>query len=207
MPSESRRIRDAPAGDPSEFARLLDECGSDGGQALERLIPLVYEDLRQIARRRMRAERGGHTLDTTAVVHEAYLRLARRPDATWRDRAHFFAVCARVIRHVLVDHARRKGTQERGGDVVRVSFEEGRLGRSARLTEFLALEEALEALERLDDRLVRVVECRFFGGLTVAETAEALGSSRRTVERDWTRAKAYLSRALSGAPGTRPAEP
>lgn len=207
MRSESRRVHDAPAGDSSEVTRLLGECGTDGGRAFQRLIPLVYQDLRRIARRRMRAERGGHTLDTTAVVHEAYLRLAERPDATWRDRAHFFAVCARVIRHVLVDHARRKGTRKRGGEVIRVSFEEGRIGRSARLTEFLALEEALEALELYDDRLVRVVECRFFAGLTVAETAEALGSSRRTVERDWTRAKAYLSKALSGAPKSRPAEP
>lgn len=160
-------------------------------------MPVVYDDLRRIARRRLRAEREGHTLDTTAVVHEAYLRLAENPQSTWRDRAHFFAVCARVIRHVLVDHARRRGAGKRGGDVVRVTLREGIVGRSPRIIDFLALEQALQALEQHDERLVRVVECRFFAGLTVAETAQTLDSSRRTVERDWTRAKAYLYRALT----------
>lgn len=160
-------------------------------------MPVVYDDLRRIARRRLQAERRGHTLDTTAVVHEAYLRLAENPESTWRDRAHFFAVCARVIRHVLVDHARRRGAAKRGGDAVRVTLREGIVGRSPRIIDVLALEQALQALERHDERLGRVVECRFFAGLTVAETAEALDSSRRTVERDWARAKAYLYRALT----------
>ena len=184
---------------PSEITRLLDECGSGNGDAFERLIPLVYDDLRRIAHRRLRAERNGHTLDTTAVVHEAYLRLAETPESTWQDRAHFFAVCARVIRHVLVDYARRRGAVKRGGDAVHVPLREELAGRAPRISTLLSLEEALASLERHDERMARVVECRYFGGLTVKETAEALGSSRRTVERDWTRAKAYLYRALEGS--------
>lgn len=179
------------------MTRLLAECGTGNPEAFDRLVPLVYDDLRRIAHRRLQSERRGMTLDTTAVVHEAYLRLANDREATWQDRAHFFAVCARVIRHVLVDHARRRDASKRGGDVVRVPLTENVRGRPSTVVDFLALEEALTALERNDPRLVRVVECRFFGGLTVAETAETLGSSRRTVERDWTRAKAYLFRALS----------
>lgn len=185
---------------PSEVTRLLDECGSGNGDAFERLIPLVYDDLRRIAHRRLRAERRGHTLDTTAVVHEAYLRLAETSGSTWQDRAHFFAVCARVIRHVLVDYARRRGAVKRGGDAVRVPLREELAGRAPRIATLLSLEEALASLEQHDERMARVVECRYFGGLTVEETAEALGSSRRTVERDWTRAKAYLYRALEGSP-------
>lgn len=188
---------DSSEAGPSEVTRLLSACSAGDADAFERLIPLVYDDLRRIAHRRLRSERTEHTLDTTAVVHEAYLRLAETRESSWRDRAHFFAVCARVIRHVLVDHARRRGSRKRGGDVIRVPIRDGITGRTPRVTEFLALEEALHELEKRDPRLVRVVECRFFAGLTVAETAEALGSSRRTVERDWTRAKAYLYRALA----------
>lgn len=183
---------------PSEITRLLDECRSGNGDAFERLIPLVYDDLRGIAHRRLRAERNGHTLDTTAVVHEAYLRLAESPESTWQNRAHFFAVCARVIRHVLVDYARRRDAVKRGGDAVRVPLREELAGHKPRIATLLSLEGALASLERHDERMARVVECRYFGGLTVEETAEALGSSRRTVERDWTRAKAYLYRALEG---------
>lgn len=186
--------------DQSEITRLLDECGSGNRDAFERLIPLVYDDLRRIAHRRLRTERSGHTLNTTAVVHEAYLRLAETPESTWKDRAHFFAVCARIIRHVLVDYARRRGAAKRGGDTVCVPLREELAGRSPRISTLLSLEEALTSLERHDERMARVVECRYFGGLTVEETAEALGASRRTVERDWTRAKAYLYRALEGAP-------
>lgn len=189
--------------EPSEVTRLLAECATGDDQAFERLIPLVYDDLRLIAHRRLQAERREHTLDTTAVVHEAYLRLAETPESSWRNRTHFFAVCARVIRHVLVDHARRRGARKRGGDVVRVPLREGLVGRSRRLVDFLALEQALRRLEAHDTRLVRVVECRFFAGLTVKETAEVLSSSRRTVERDWTRAKAYLYRELAEVPSTR----
>jgi RNA polymerase sigma factor (TIGR02999 family) len=181
----------------SEVTTLLTRCSAGEQDAFQRLITLVYDDLRRIAHRRLRGEHTGHTLDTTAVVHEAYLRLAERPDATWQDRAHFFAVAARVIRHVLVDHARKRQSVKRGGDVIRVPLHEGLAGEATRMVDFLAIEEALKRLEKLDARLVRVVECRFFAGLDVAETAEVLASSRRTVERDWTRAKAYLYRSLS----------
>ena len=195
--------RTTPSRDPADggsVTALIAACREGEGEAFERLIPLVYDDLRRIAHRRLQAERRDHTLDTTAVVHEAYLRLAEQSEASWSDRAHFFAVCARVIRHVLVDHARRRRSLKRGGDVVRIPLHDGLAGRSARIADFLSLEEALRALETIDARLVRVVECRFFAGLTVAETAEALGSTRRTVERDWTRARAYLYRALSEEP-------
>jgi RNA polymerase sigma factor (TIGR02999 family) len=184
----------------SEVADLLTRCAAGEHDAFHRLIPLVYDDLRRIAHRRLAAERTGLTLDTTAVVHEAYLRLAERPGAGWRDRAHFFAVSARIIRHVLVDHARKRQSQKRGGDAVRIQVHDGLPGEPQRPVDLLALEEALNRLAVLDERLVRVVECRFFAGLDVAETAEVLASSRRTVERDWTRAKAYLYQALTDDP-------
>ncbi|MFW6083632.1 MAG: sigma-70 family RNA polymerase sigma factor [Gemmatimonadota bacterium] len=187
---------------PSEITRLLEECGSGNRDAFQRLIPFVYDDLRGIAHRRLQAEQRGHTLDTTAVVHEAYLRLAENPESTWQDRAHFFAVCARVIRHVLVDYARRRGAAKRGGHAVHVPLRDELTGRPPRIDTLLSLEQALASLERHDERMTRVVECRYFAGLTVEETAEALGSSRRTVERDWTRAKAYLYWAMEGDPPT-----
>ncbi len=167
-------------------------------------MALVYDDLRRIAHRRLQAENTHHTLSTTAVVHEAYVRLALQPAPDWQNRAHFFAVCARVIRHVLVDHARRRQALKRGGEVIRVQLSEEIAASAQPEIDVLALEEALAALERLDERLVRVVECRFFAGLSVAETAAALGSSRRTVERDWTRARAHLARLLAGATSKSP---
>lgn len=186
---------------PSEITYLLDRCAAGAPDAFRQLIPLVYDDLRRIASRRLRAERGGHTLETTAVVHEAYLRLAEHEDAGWRDRAHFFAVSARIIRHVLVDHARKRQSLKRGGGVIRVPLQADDVGESRKMIDFLALEEALRRLQRIDPRLVRVVECRYFAGLSVLETAEVLASSPRTVERDWTRAKAYLFHALSDGDG------
>jgi RNA polymerase sigma factor (TIGR02999 family) len=182
-----------------EVTQLLSECSRGESDAFDRLIPLVYEDLRRIAHKRLRAERAGHTLGTTAVVHEAYLQLVDQATATWRDRAHFFAVAARVIRHVLVDYARRRGAQKRGGGALRLPLREELTGSDPQTVELLALEQALNRLARYDPRLERVVECRFFGGMTMEDTATALGVSQRTAERDWTRAKAYLYQAL-GAP-------
>jgi RNA polymerase sigma factor (TIGR02999 family) len=176
--------------------RLLAECAGGDPGAFDRLIPLVYDDLRGIAHNRLARERAGHTLSTTAVVHEAYLRLVNQATATWRDRAHFFAVAATVIRHVLVDYAKAKKTEKRGGDVLRIPLREDLDGERSDTVELLALEEALTELGRLDPRLVRVVECRFFGGMTMRDTAEAVGVSLRTAERDWARAKAYLLRLL-----------
>lgn len=188
----------------SENARditgLLRKHASGDGAALDRLIPLVYDDLRRIAHDRLRSERRSHTLDTTAVVHEAYLRLVDVSDPGWNGRAHFFAVSSKLIRNLLIDYARRQKAEKRGGSAIRVPMNEGLDGGTdsePRTIDLLALDEALSALARLDARLEQVVECRFFGGLSVKETAEVVGVSTRTVERDWTRAKAYLYRALA----------
>lgn len=178
--------------------------------ALDRLIPLVYEDLRRIAHDRLRSERAPHTLDTTAVVHEAYLRLVEVSDPGWNGRAHFFAVSSKLIRNLLIDYARQRKAEKRGGSAIRIPLNEGLDGGrnpEPRTIDLLALDEALSALARLDPRLEKVVECRFFGGLSVQETAEVLGVSARTVERDWTRAKAYLYRALAPIARTGPSDP
>lgn len=182
--------------EPGQVTRLLTECAEGDRDAFDRLIPLVYDDLRRIAHRRLALERVGHTLSTTAVVHEAYLQLVNQATATWRDRAHFFAVAARVIRHVLVDYARARDAEKRGGGALRIPLREDLDGREPDTVELLALEEALTKLARRDPRLEKVVECRFFGGMTMKDTAEAVGVSLRTAERDWTRAKAYLFRLL-----------
>lgn len=174
---------------------------SDGDtDAFDEIIGLVYADLRRIAHRRLLSERPDHTLNTTALVHEAYLSLVDQAEADWRGRAHFFAVAARVIRNVLVDHARERGAEKRGGGAVFIPLREDLDGASERTIELLSLDEALAGLSRQDEALGRVVECRFFGGMTHGETAEALGMSVRTVERSWTRAKAYLYRMLTDRP-------
>ncbi|MFV1986792.1 MAG: ECF-type sigma factor [Gemmatimonadota bacterium] len=191
-------VAGSPAGSvpQGDVTGLLSECSSGDETAFERLIPLVYEDLRRIAHSRLRSERADHTLNTTAVVHEAYLRLVNQATATWRDRAHFFAVSSRVIRHVLIDYARRRSQQKRGGGQIMVSLRDDLTGEEPRTIELLALEEALAWLAEHDSRLERLVECRFFGGMTMEDSAAALGVSLRTAERDWTRAKAYLAQAL-----------
>lgn len=176
---------------------LLQSSAEGDRDAFRRLIPLVYGDLRGIAHRRLRSERPGHTLDTTAIVHEAYLHLVPQATATWQDRAHFFAVAARVIRHVLIDHARRRNAEKRGGSAIRVPLREDLAGEEDPTVDLLALDEALESLAEKDRRLREVVECRFFAGMSMKETAEALGVSKRTAERDWTRARTYLYRLLT----------
>ncbi len=165
--------------------------------SLDELLPKVYAELQQLARRRLRDERAGHTLDTTALVHEAYLRLKPLDEGQWRDRAHFFALASKVMRNVLVDYARRRSADKRGGAQTSITLDPDRHAIEPRLPEFLAVNDALDQLAALDPRLVQVVECRFFGGLSGPETAEALGTSLRTVERDWTRARAYLQELLS----------
>jgi RNA polymerase sigma factor (TIGR02999 family) len=181
----------------SEVTRLLTECSNGDREAFDRLIPLVYGDLRRIAHHRLAGERKDHTLDTTAVVHEAYLHLVHQATATWRDRAHFFAVAARVIRNVLIDYARARAAAKRGAGALRIPLrEELEGGGDPDTVELLALNDALGELAELDPRLERIVECRFFGGMTMKDTAEALGVSLRTAERDWTRAKAHLYRSL-----------
>ncbi|MFO7588550.1 MAG: sigma-70 family RNA polymerase sigma factor [Gemmatimonadota bacterium] len=194
----TRPPRDGPDA-AGEITGILARCANGDRAAFDRLVPLVYEDLRRIAHRRLRAERTDHTLDTTALVHEAYLELVDQATATWNDRAHFFAVAARVIRNVLVDYARRQGAEKRGGDRVRVPLgpEAARTEGGPGAVELIALDRALTRLGLHDPELERMVECRYFAGMTVPETAEALGTSERTVARNWTRARAYLFDALS----------
>jgi RNA polymerase sigma-70 factor, ECF subfamily len=180
---------------------MLLRAWSDGDQnALDRLTPIVYEELHSLARRYMRGERPGHSLQTTALVNEAYMRLVDYKRMQWQNRAHFFAVSAQLMRRILVEHARRHNLK-RGGGVQHVSLDEavmvGQRGTDPG-TDMVALDEALNALARLDPRKVQVVEMRFFGGLSVEETAEVLKVSPVTVMRDWSTAKAWLYRELSG---------
>ena len=161
------------------------------------LLPLLYDELRGLAEAYMRRGGGGQTLQATALVHEAYLKLVDDTNLTWNDRAHFRAIAARAMRQVLVDHARRRMSQKRGGDWQRVTLGAAVAKSAMGPADLLALDEALTKLEALDERQARVVEKRFFGGLTVEETAEALGVSPRTVEMEWRMAKAWLSKTLS----------
>lgn len=187
----------------SEVTQLLAAHSRGDPGAFNRLVPLVYDDLRRIAHRRLASERQGHTLSTTAVVHEAYLRLAEGTGASWTDRTHFFAVASRVMRHVLIDYARTRGREKRGGGAVRMPLEgvaaraPATGGGGPELIELLALDEALTRLSARDYRMGRVVECRLFGGMRMKEIAATLQTSLSTVERDWRRAKAYLYRDLA----------
>lgn len=171
--------------------------GGDPG-AVDRLLPLVYDELRALARRELRRERSDHTLQPTALVHEAYFKLARLDRLEWRDRAHFFGAAAGTMRRVLVSHARRKRAEKRGGGAKAVPLENVVLAARERPDDVLALDEALARLADLDSRQAQVVECRFFAGMSVPETAEALGISPATVKRDWTAARAWLNRELTG---------
>lgn len=164
--------------------------------ARDELFPLVYEGLKQIAHRHIAREQLGHTLDTTALVHEAYLKLVDQTRVEWTDRAHFFGVAANAMRRILVDYARRYRTAKRGGAPRRVSLTDSMLVAEERADTLLALDEALTELARIDERLSQVVECRFFGGLTEEETAEVLGITARTVRRDWIKAKGWLHSTL-----------
>ena len=193
----------AAVAQPQAITEALRELRDGAPGALDRLVPLVYADLARVAHRQLGLEAPGHTLSTTALVHEAYLRLVDQTRAEWADRAQFFAVAAQVMRRVLVDHARRLRAARRGGVHRRtVSLEALEAANSAELAAgdraevFLAMDEALERLAALDPRQARVVECRFFGGLTEAETAEALGVTARTVARDWVKARGWLYQEL-----------
>jgi RNA polymerase sigma-70 factor, ECF subfamily len=171
---------------------------SDGDQdALDKLTPIVYGELHRLAGRYMRGERTGHSLQTTALVNEAYLRLVDYKSMRWQNRAHFFAVSAQLMRRILVDHARRHNLK-RGGDVPHVSLDEAASLADAGNTDLVALDRAMLALARIDPRKVRVVEMRFFGGLNVEETAEVLNISTVTVKRDWRAAKLWLYREMTG---------
>jgi len=183
---------------PGEVTELLQAWrGGDQG-ALDRLIPLIHAELHRLAHHYMLGERAGHTLQTTALINEAYLRLVNASQVTWENRAHFLAVSANLMRRVLVDFARSRGYQKRGGDVVKVDFDAGRLPSPGRGADVIAVDDALEALAAFDERGAKVVELRFFGGLSESETAEVLGVSTRTVKREWASAKAWLLREMKG---------
>ena len=179
------------------ISQLLRELSQGRREALDRLVPLVYDQLRRIAHGQLRDERSGHTLSTTGLVHETYLRLVNINQVEWRDRAHFFAVAARVMRRILIDYARARGRDKRGGGAIHVPLDEAVDLPTAQVDDLLALEEALTRLEVLNDRQCRVVECRCFAGMSVEETAAALGTSPATVKRDWSISRAWLNRQLS----------
>ena len=181
-----------------DVSGVLAEVTAGNGDATERLMPLVYDQMRQIAQRLLRHESSGHTLQPTALVNEAFLRLAGNANIDWQGKTHFFAVGAKVMRRILVDHARGKMTQKRGGGQCRIPLSDELCVSNRKDEDVLAIEEALEKLESLDERQAKVVELRFYGGLTVDEVAEALGVSKRTVESDWTMVRAWLRRELSG---------
>jgi RNA polymerase sigma factor (TIGR02999 family) len=184
----------------AEITRLLQAWGGGDPEALENLTPLVYAELRRMARRSMRRENAGITLQPTALVNEAYLRLVDIAQVRWQDRAHFFAVAAQTMRRILVDAARARAAGKRGGGALHVNLDESIDAMPDRGSQLVALDDALEALARLDLRKAKVIEMRFFGGLTVEETAEVLKISPETVMRDWKMARAWLMRELAAPP-------
>jgi RNA polymerase sigma factor (TIGR02999 family) len=179
------------------LTELLQEWREGDKAALDRLTLMVYDELRRIAHRYVQRERHGHTLQTTALVNEAYLRLAGQQKVDWQNRAHFFAVTAQVMRHILIDHARRRRYAKHGGEIQQVPMEDASVMSEQRAAELIALDEALDELAKLDERKGRVVELRYFGGLSLEETAEVLDISLMTVRRDWRAAKAWLYRRMS----------
>jgi RNA polymerase sigma-70 factor, ECF subfamily len=175
-----------------EVTGLLLEYAQGSQEAADKLIPVVYQELKRLARDYMRRENPSHTLQTTALVHEAYLKLVRQKDVNWQGRAHFIGVAAQLMRRILIDHAKGRLRGKRGGERVVVPLNEALTFSPERSHELLKLDEALERLSKLDARQSRIVELRFFGGLSIEETAEFLGISQKTVKRDWSVAKAWL---------------
>jgi RNA polymerase sigma-70 factor, ECF subfamily len=179
-----------------DVTRFLRQLGHDG-RTLDALLPVVYDELKQMARRQLRGERTDHTLQPTALVHEAYLKLGRLDRIEWQNRAQFFALAAQAMRRVLVDYATRRRAVKRGGGAAHVALDEALLVSADDAQHILALNDALSALEAMEPRQARVVECRYFAGLSIDETAEALDVSPATVKRDWLLARAWLNRELS----------
>ena len=184
---------------PEEVSQLLVAWSNGDQAALDKLMPLVYDELHRLAKRYMARQQPGHTLQTTALIHEAYLRLVGQPAKRWQNRAHFFAVAAQAMRHVLVDYARSRHYAKRGGGARAVSLDEAAVVSEERAAELIAVDEALTDLAALHPRQSQVVELRFFGGLSVEETAEVLKVSPDTVRRDWRMAKAWLYNQLRNA--------
>ena len=192
--NESQR----PDAAPGEVTRLLLAWNAGDRAALERLMPLVYAELRQLAERHFRKERRGHTLQPTAVVHEAYFRLIDQTRVTWKNRGHFLAIASQAMRRILIDHARGRGAEKRGGEVEKVSLDVAIASpEPAREVDILALDEALERLKALDGTQAQIVELRFFGGLTIEETADVMETSPSSIKRDFRSAKAWLFRELN----------
>lgn len=183
--------------DTVKITKLLEAHSSGDQSALDELIPLVYEHLRKMAHYRMQGERNSHTLNTTDLVHEAYLKLIKFDQIDWKGRAHFFAISSKVMRNVLVDYAVRKKAQKRGGERHRVTLGKQNISTEVKLEDILSIHQALERLAKIDERQAQVVECRYFGGLTLDETAKALDISTATVSRDWNMARAWLNREIT----------
>ncbi|MFZ0800699.1 MAG: sigma-70 family RNA polymerase sigma factor [Terriglobales bacterium] len=183
-----------------DITQLLRAWGGGDEQALDRLTPLVYTELRKSAKRQMARERDGHTLQTTALINEVYLRLVDLDGVGWQDRAHFFAICARLMRRILTDYARSRSYLKRGGNARRVTLDEALMVAAEPPVDLVALEAALSKLGEVDSRKSSVVELRFFGGLSLKETAAVLKISTDTVTRDWNLAKAWLMREMDGGP-------
>ena len=177
---------------------LLVSYGRGDKESLDKLMPVVYDELRRQAARYLRREQPGHTLQTTALIHEAYVRLVDQRNVQWQNRAHFFGIAAQMMRRILVDHARTKKRVKRGGSDIRVSLDDATVAVKGQDLDVVALDEALSRLAKIDEQQSRVVELRFFSGLTVEETAAVMAISPATVKRDWSMAKAWLHRELSG---------
>ncbi len=175
---------------------LLERWGNGNKEVLDELLPIVYDELRRQAARYLRRERVGHTLQTTALIHEAYIRLVDQRNVRWQNRAHFFGIASQLMRRILVDHARTKKRAKRGGSDIRVSLTDVAVATKTEDLDVIALDEALERLEAIDKQQARIVELRFFSGMTVEETAEVLSISPATVKRDWSMAKAWLHREI-----------
>lgn len=180
-----------------EITRLLVDWSNGDQASLDKLLPLVNAELRQLAERYMRRENPGHTLQTSALVNEAYLKLIDQKNVRWQNRAHFFGIAAQLMRRILIDHARKAHYQKRGGGALKVSLDETTAVTEARTAELLAVDEALNKLTAMDERKGRIVELRFFGGLTEEETAEVMGISVPTIQREWRAAKAWLYQMLT----------
>src|SRR5438552_11253696 len=190
---------DRPSASPQEVTQLLAHWSHGDDAALAELTPLVYEELRRLAHHHMGGQRPNHTLQTTALINEVYLRMADQTNPSWQNRAHFFAVAARAMRQILVSYARSQGSQKRGGGAVKVELDEAAIVSPEESEEIVDLHEALERLATLDSRKAQVVELKYFGGLNYDEMAEVLKISRVTVRRDWEFAKAWLYKELHGA--------
>ena len=186
-----------PTVSPQEVTQLLADWGKGDRSALDRLFPLVHSELHHIAQRQMSGERPGHTLQATALVNEAFLKLAGQQGFDWQNRAHFFAVCATVMRHILIDHARAHARDKRGGGAIQVSLDEALVVADDQAAHLIALDDALRMLESLDPQKGKLVELRYFGGLSIEEAAEVMNVSPRTVRREWQRAKAWLYRMMT----------